>query len=343
MVRIGLCLVFCQIAVSQTFHEVSKVDLVLPSDSITSVARSETGDIYIYAASSKSIYHYSPQGALLNQFSVMAVPEASSAQQISFMPDVAADSRNVYISAVWRNHPRETTAGVFVFDINRGYVRTIVTNPLVEVRHLAVDGNGSLFLLGIDPAYFHKDTNLCLLIHKFSPDGARLTAFSACPAGNLRLPAGAAPGPDYAKLRQDVDLGSVWIQNGLVCHLLAGSHLLRVFDANGQQRQEVRLQMPAVPAIVQPPDPTTAQRNLVSRVMPIRGGRYLVEWRHGETTGGSQHNIRVHSVHDAAGGLASGPLQPTAHTVFLFSDDEGYAYMLRRTGQVAELVRVDVR
>ncbi len=113
---------------------------------------------------------------------------------------------------------------------------------------------------------------------------------------------------------------------------------MRVFDPSGRQLREIKLETPAVAGLATyPPDPTITIDKLVWRIVPVAGSRLLVEWRYSERTGNSQRNSRYMCLHDMQGKALSAPSLPPADTAVLFSDDAGYAYMLRRTGKLIRI------
>jgi hypothetical protein len=297
--------------------------------------RSPAGDLWCVESGGMSVSRYSAAGALLSRIRIDSVPEAKTGK-VTFLQDVAVDNKNnLYVSGIWRNQPRSFASGIFVFDPAGAYVRTVALSPAIELRHAAVDSQGNIYGLGVDGDFVRRRTDYCLLVHKYSPDGKRLTAFSSCPAGlMLRTPAG-TPGPDFMKLPGDVDKGRLWIAGDRVYHLMASSHILRVFDPAGKQLQALEFAVPPAPGPTGSLSPIASVSDVATRVLPLAGGRYMVEWQHTEMSENTRHSSRYWAMHGATGKAMSDSAPPPLFTVLLSADEAGDCYALSASGTSA--------
>lgn len=326
-------------------QEFGRVPLTIPAGLFSGFTRAASGDLYILgnAPNERIVFHYrGSDGTLVSQFSLSSL-SGTSENHLYFSTEVAVDpAGRIYVTGVWRPAgTRDTRTDILVFDQHGALLRTVPTVPRVEARHIAIDKDGYFYVLGVDSGYFNRATDLCMLIHKYSPAGLRITAFSSCPAEySLRNPAGLSPGPDFPKLNKDVNQGSLWFQNGMIYHALANSRILRAFETSGRQVFETRLQAPT-PASIYPLDPTTENNDEVRRVTPLPGGRFMVEWIHSATSGNTRRGTRGVTIHNAAGRILTPDTVPPPGTAIMFSDDEGYSYMLRKkVGASHDLVRI---
>ncbi|MEP6716447.1 MAG: hypothetical protein ABJC09_12830 [Terriglobia bacterium] len=328
-------------------QEAGSVPLTIPTIRFSGPFRSFSGDLYLMGTvgNDRAVYRYDgSNGTLTGQFPLSSLPLAGKTM-MHFSPEVAVDTDgNIFLAAVWRPEgTRQTSTGIFVLDRNGVYTRTITLSPRVEARHLTIDREGNLYVLGMNTDYFSGKTDLCMMIHKYTPGGTRVTAFSDCPAGySLRNQTGLTPGPDLSKLNRDINLGSVWFQNGLIYHVLADLHTVKTFDTSGRQVKQIQFEPPSA-ALTTPADPTVASSDEIRRVVPISGGRFMLEWLHADVSGSTRHSGRVLSIHDTDGKLLTSAFAPASASAVLFSDEAGSAYMLRRNISAShELVRVNV-
>jgi len=333
------------VAAGPAIRELGKVTLSSSSGQISDISVTPAGDIYVLDANSLVITHFSATGALQNQFPISGVPESSQGH-LYFHPEITVDqNRNVYIAATWRPAPRQTSTALFVFDSNGHYARTIPLIPRIEVRHLAIDKDGNFYALGVDPDFFKWKANLCLLVHKYGPDGKRLTAFSACPPNLiLRQPNSAVPGPGFDTLNKETSLGKVSVIGGVVYNELAVSHRVRAFDLSGKQLLDTVLE-PAAAGVTNSPDPTASSLDILRRVLPLPNNRFLSEWVHTEKSGGARQNARSIAIHDSSGRKLTTATIPDPGTAIVLADETGLCYMLRKkdvTGHAFDLVRVSI-
>jgi hypothetical protein len=101
-------------------------------------------------------------------------------------------------------------------------------------------------------------------------------------------------------------------------------------DASGKQISEARIELPSLERIrTQPADPTASEATLITRMLPVTNGRFLVEWRHLEAAGNAQRAARFMTLHDRTGKALTTATYPAPRTSVLFSDAPGNAYLLR--------------
>jgi len=214
--------------------------------------------------------------------------------------------------------------------------RVIPLVPPVDAARIALDDQGNVFVLGIDPDFFYNRASSCLLVHKYSSDGHRSVSFSEAPqAWNLRGRGNGHPGPDIGRLRTETDRGHLWVSDGLVCHLLPLSRTLRVFDSSGMLVREIRLQSPD----------TRSDRDLIWNLFPISDQHLLVDWVHEEPAEHGLTRGRHLCVHDSNGApisaLASWREVPGPP---IGCDRSGVCVLVARpTPGVRELINVSVR
>jgi hypothetical protein len=255
-------------------------------------------------------------------------PEGANAQVL--YSDIAVDSKGgMFVGATWTRQPSGGGAGVLVYDTEGRYERTIVLSPRSNMRHLAMDASGNLFVLGIDPGYFRGVSNLCLLVHKYSPDGNRVTAFSSCP-----IPAGdrSVQGPAWEQLSFEVDRGSLWIENGKLYHVLPSSGVIRVFDpTTGLGLGEIALRLPQSDELAS----LATGPSVAWRVLSRGSDGFLVVWS--VPTAAGRTSVLV--THDRSG-KPTGPRSrvrtgmpvasaPNGHIFFLSPQPDGTVGLLR--------------
>jgi len=167
-----------------------------------------------------------------------------------------------------------------------GEVTSVVLNPPVEARSVAVGPDGTLFVLGIEAAFFRGTAPECHLIHQYTSSGERIRSFSPCPAGEA---GGFGPtlrnGVNYESLKLEADYGKVWRRHDQVLHLLPQTGELRTFTPDGVLIRTVRFERPE----------GSAARYVIHALFPLGNGRFLVFWR---------SNLRDGNTMRASGGAA---------------------------------------
>lgn len=311
----------------------------LSSSSYRAYARSPAGDLYFLSAQHMAIDRVTVPGSQVRRVPLPEIARlaATAGSFMTLQQDLSVDRGGyIYVPAIWRQAPRRNVFGVFVYDPQGSYSRTIVLSPPTEIRHLAVDAMGDLFVLGVDARYFKGEARDCFLVHKYSPDGRRLTSFSPCPAGLDLRPSFGRMGPDFRRLSQDVDRGRVWVQAGQLYHLLPLFRQVRAFSLDGRPLGEAELQPPGGPAVA---------GDSAWRVVLLSGGRFLVDWLHPEQSGGSVQNARYLCLHDAQGRALSGTTpEPWQPSLPVFADEAGAGcYFMRHVNDgTDELIRAKV-
>jgi hypothetical protein len=253
------------------------------------------------------------------------------------MPDIAVDSFGVmYIPIVWRYTKENQGVGVVALHKEGSLDRLIVLKQRVEIRHVAVDANGSLYVLGVDPAYFNRRIDDCYILHKYTAQGERIASFSTCPrTARLRQPGSIVPGPGIDELMHETQRGSIWLKGDSVFQLLPYAHELRQFSLNGTLQNRLVLDLP----------PQGQSGDIPVQIFPRTDGTFVVIWLHKEiaelnTIGSGKYM----ALHDAASGRAltiGTPVLATSGIPF-FSDKGGRLFALARGDNRYEVKRADV-
>jgi hypothetical protein len=273
------------------------------------------GIVYFLSVESKTVHTIAPNGSTVT-LTLSPTPEGASA---SLMEDMAIDSAGrLFIPAIWRYAPKGGSAGIFVFDSRGYYERTIELAPRTNVRHIAMDEAGNIFVLGIDPAYYRRTADTCFLVHEYSPQGERLKAFSSCPADLARTRQ--TSGPAWQELNLEIDRGRLWFSGGRLYQLLPASHQIRIFDpASGRPVGQVGLQSP-VSASEGSPGP------IVWRIVQVAEGQYLAQWSvpKGAANGAGVARSLGLVLHDKSGSSLSNPAHLTGEAMVpLFANGDG--------------------
>ncbi len=239
---------------------------------------SELGGVAHYGANHTTYFLHTERGVVhrigdnersLTSIQLQPPPEAEGAAM--FYSDIAVDATGrMFVAATWTRKPRGGGAGVLVYDAQGNYERSIVLSPRTNIRHLALDKSGNIFVLGVDPSYFKGASNLCLLVHKYGPDGKRLTAFSGCP-----IPPNERTESRWRDLNFEVDRGSLWLEDGKLYQVLPVSRLVRVFEPQtGMAVAEVSLRPPQSEEV----GSTTTGPGIAWRVISRGHDGFLVVW-----------------------------------------------------------------
>jgi len=321
----GVLLIMALAGVAECIGEAADLLVHAISEHTTSLLASEAGGVvrlgpagivYFLSVETNTVHTIAPNGST-TRLALSSTPEGASA---SLMEDMAIDGTGrLFIPSIWRRAPGKGSAGILVFDSRGYYERTVEFVPRTNVRHIAMDEGGNIFVLGIDPAYYRGTAAACFLVHKYSPLGERIKAFSNCPAdlAKGRL----TSGPAWDELNLDVDRGRLWLNGGRLYQLLSASHQIRVFDpASGVQVGQVELQAPVRDS------GAGSGRQIVWRVVQAAGGEYLAQWSlpQGPSGGGANARSFAMVLHDSAGAGLSNPVSPAGEAMVpLFTNDDG--------------------
>ncbi len=292
------------------------------------------GSIYFVNYETWRIFRLTPSTGDTEEVRLSGVPPDLSAS-IAFVYDLGVDADGkLYVPANWRLSGVRLS-GFLVFDRRGRYLRAVRLEPSLWLfRHIAVEDGGDLIALGAEGGSLsRRGFGPCYLLHKYSSEGLRRTAFSRCPP---------EPKPDpflrgYRDPRLDEPARSqIWIQDGLLHHLLPVSRLIRVFDLEGTPVREISLDPPPAShlllrrSIIAGPD----ARVEITRLLPLPDGRLLALWKHS--------SVSYWSLQDRDGlplSQATDPRFPPPE----FVDDAGDAYFrVRRFGERAHLGRARI-
>ncbi len=160
--------------------------------------------------------------------------------------------------------------------------------------------------------------------HKFTADGSRVSDYSPCPEGfNFGQSGNTRPGPDFDRLKSEVDLGRVWISATAIGQSLPISRSLRTFDANGALLAETGVAAPGPGAglLARGVNSSSMAADALWAPFVLKNGEFLFEWR---TLASSKSGplARYVSLHDAAGkALASASALPSGFVPALVNRD----------------------
>jgi hypothetical protein len=305
------------------------------------------GDVYFFSNEYRSIHRLSQSDNSISRIELSGTPE-DSVGSVQLMQDFAVDGNGrFFVPAIWTYKERQGgSAGVLVFDSGGHYQRTVLLQPRTEVRHIALSDSGEIYVLGIDPAYFRHSTDSCFLVHRYTSNGARLAAFSACPTDVA--PERRTSGPAWEALKRETDRGSIWIKNNIFYHLLPFSHQIRTF--------EVGTERPLDTVDMAPPDGAELQSDVVHtsrafpsmiwRVVQFSDGRYLAHWSLASPdSANANRRLAVLTLHDGQGRLAVKSRQrPSFGGEPLWANEDGsVTFIVRQADGNAKLVRSAVR
>jgi hypothetical protein len=193
--------------------------------------------------------------------------------------------------------------------------------PPAEVRHVAFDHAGNIYVLGVDAADFKKQSGQCRLVHKYDAAGTKITAFSKAPT-------------QYSQVKEEVDQGLLWSTRGRVGHVLPFARVLRHFDSTtGDVIREIEF--------TRPDSGYPAQLRLL---VPAAHNKYVIVWLYSQQSPGSRQNVQVVALHDSDGNPI-GRTNPLTREdgAPLFADESGAVYILRNAAPTQyELAKVAI-
>ena len=243
------------------------------------------GEIVAISIQDRRLY-WLTDGTAARAMNIDGMPEARLAiRPPDLLPDVCPGPLgHVFVPAVWHQPGngggRRFFSGAFAFFPGSGYSHTVVFDPSVEVRWLAVGSTGDIYAAGLDAAYFRGISRECKMVHKFTEEGRRSAAFSDCPPkitegfrSDLRA--------QYSRLKQDADHAHIWFRDDRVVHVLPASRLLRTFRTSGELISEIALNPPWDEEVViqKPfPLPVPVSERRIFQIFPLPHGRHLVYW-----------------------------------------------------------------
>jgi len=340
---------FCESARVLSFSEIRKRWLKPSIFRSTGLSVSSNGVVYSTASERREVRSLSVRDGTVRKLRLRGLPEEINQWELG--PEAAADQRGfLYVAGHGRQWSLREEApsrlfGVSVFRPDGRYSFTIHLTPSVDVRHIVVDGTGELFVLGIDLSSLYRPAGGCLLVHKYSRRGTRLTSFSQCPAPELARSAGEQPGQLFLRRQTTVMASQLFLHEGVLYHVLFSLRIIRMFDTQGRLIRELHLEPPSGAPLGTSglPQPANVGDEVV-RVVLIQEGRFLVEWAHAEQSQWGQRKVRYLGVYDGQGrALSEASPEPAASSVLLCADKTGDVYFLGTpTNGHQELLRTRV-
>lgn len=311
----------------------------LPPLSMNAWGRSKTGEFHFLSLKSTrewKVFRRSADGTL-EEYAKPNLREISEGGGQA-MQDLALDQfGSAYVPLIWRYTKENQGVGVMVFDRTRALSRLITLTPRTEIRHVAVGDDGSLYVMGIDPAYFQRQRDVCNLVHKYTAEGKRTISFSQCPNQTpLRAPETPTTGSSYEQLTRDIDRGRIWITGADIYQILPYSRQLRRFSLNGQLVRTVEFT----------PPPEGHANDASLRIFPQRDGSFLVVWADGGNyrSGNVVSTGLYMSLHSADGiPLSTGAHRNADNGVPIMMEENGSLLVIKRRNGGSHLSRADVR
>jgi hypothetical protein len=318
-----------------SFQTIETIPCRVP-ERVKALARSPSGDFILVSSDGSTAFRLASDTGALDLYPLRGIP-ARVGSNLDRIASLDVDrSGNLYMPALWRGAGRSHHLGVFVFEREGTLDRVIELQPVVLARRIAIEPSGSIYVLGIDPAYFKSGQEPCHLVHRYGPDGVRTHSFSPCPSElDLRRPGDVRPGPDWGRLKAETDRGHLWIQDGSIYHVLPVSRRVRVFDSAGRMVRESVLTPPPTAADLlrgYGQQDVTLSGESVGRIWSAAAGGFVVQWLHTERRGNGQHNFPYLAVHDSSGSPVSrAATLPCKQCTPLAVDADGTVTFLRKT------------
>lgn len=305
-----------------SFRRLDGVAFTLPTGPYSSLSRSRDGDLFWLAFRRKEVVRINGKTGAVEAYSLTQIPEIASGA-CDIIDDVQTGrSGAIYVPGVLRLPGVQRSFVLFMVDSTGRYERMVNLHPPAEVRHVAFDDSGAVYVLGVDAAYLRRTTDQCLVVHKYDRSGNKTHSFSP------------APDVEYLRLKDEVDRGHLWLTPDGLAHVLPCSRILRVLNpSDGNPISEIRFTLPDGGRPAQ-----------IRSIVPIAGGRYLISWVLSQGSAGFRQNRQLLSMHDGAGMLIGRPNDLRREEgAPLFSDGAGNVYLLRSpAANVYELARVAV-
>lgn len=317
--------------------------LELPDIHFSGVKRLPDGALVFRTADRWGIHAVGRKDGGPGHFSLHSIPQAARGT-VEIGADYAADGNGtLYFPGTYKEWRAGAPlqAGIFVFSADGRHVRTIGLPIGGRPERIVVDAGGSLYVVALDPQCVWQRQAACMLLHKYSPSGAHVASFGAVASG-FRADGAAAGAPELARLREEAERSHLWLQDGVLHHVLPRSRSHRVYDLDGQLIREV---------VLEPPrrgpqgDESDRPEDTVWRVVGAGKGQYLVNWLHAERAGNGQRMSNYLAVHDESGkAVSAGALPPLPPSIPFYCDADGNVYFIHLASATeVELLRTSMR
>lgn len=168
--------------------------------------------------------------------------------------DYQVDTRGgIHVLAVWRELPRQTSSGVFIYDKEGKFIKVLVFDKHVDGRGILLDSKDNYIILGLNSDYYFGRTRQLFLLHRYGQAGEYLGSFFEINPADFGSPDVSGP-KVYSQLRPLVDHLPVGrsAQRGVYA-VIPGTHSIQFFDLAGFRASEtVHLQSPLMEKSVAP-------------------------------------------------------------------------------------------
>ncbi len=321
---------------------VGRRPIPIADDAFTVARNMANGDVLLFSSRSAKVQRISPLLGGVHTFAATNISELEG-MKVNWLDDIASTpDGSTLLPVIWRAAPRNTSFGLAVFDRNGAHRRMIRLQPPAEIRHFTTTPSGGFVVLGLDPAFFRRQTSQCLLLHEYAVDGSRIRSFSPCPEGlELLRPGQPQPGPGYQWLKDEVDRGKVWVESDRLYHLLPRSRSIRVFDLTGKMTRQIAMETPAFPATLR--DTPSDARSDVADAFMAGPGQIVALWSRIAEGGGRAARSRYLAIHNLAGKAITPAALPSREQMPIGSAASGSLLIIERLNGTYQLLTANPR
>jgi len=151
----------------------------------------------------------------------------------------------IFILSVWRDQSLKT--GVFVYDNQGNYQRTVLLDKALVATRILVDAGGNLIVAGLSSDRYFGQSNQLFLLHKFSSDGRHVHSFLELDPDSYDYDSSGDSQKIYRVLHRLIDLAAVGICPRGIFAVVPGTRKINFYNPNTLALTEVvELQAPSV-------------------------------------------------------------------------------------------------
>ena len=169
--------------------------------------------IYAFSQIQQMMLTFNLDGSLASQINVL--DNRPQDIQYHFMDFQVDDKGKIYILAIWRDAPRQTHCGVFVYNADNTFDKLIELKKYVDARKILIDGQKNIIIVGLSPDFYFGKTSHVYLMHRYNQLGDFLNSGFEVDPRNYVPPTSVNVSSLYGTLRPLVD------------HLPSGFHVHR--------------------------------------------------------------------------------------------------------------------